>query len=457
MKYTLPLFCLSLFAASCGSTPESQAETESAVVEVSTSHEDWSKNATIYEANIRQYSPEGTFNAFTKDIPRIAAMGIKILWLMPIHPIGEENRKGTKGSYYSVKDYKGVNPEFGTDADFQKLVDTAHENGLKVIIDWVANHSAFDNAWTTDHLDWYTLDSLGKLQPPIGTDWWDVADLDFDNQEMRTEMIASMRYWLDDFGIDGFRCDVASMVPTDFWNQCRDSLEISRPDVFMLAEAESPELQAHAFEMGYAWHFMHVINQVAKAEEPLSAIDDYMLHEDTNFSKDDYRMYFTTNHDENSWNGTVMERYGDEGHLAYATLAYTIGGMPLLYSGQEAGMDYSLEFFEKDTIDWGDYALSDFYTKLLKLNVDNPALWNGEYRGDYTRLKTNADERIYAFVRTKDAHQVVVICNLSDAEHNLEIENLPNGNFTSLFDATSIDDLRGGLTIEPFQYLVFSK
>lgn len=454
MKNTFSILCLSLLTASCGTPPEPAVVEETAVV---TSHEDWSKNATIYEVNIRQYSPEGTFNAFTADIPRIKDMGIKILWLMPIHPIGEENRKGTKGSYYSVKDYKGVNPEFGTEADFQKLVDTAHENDMKVIIDWVANHSAFDNVWTTEHLDWYTLDSLGKLQPPIGTDWWDVADLNFDNQEMRLAMISAMQYWITDFGIDGYRCDVASMVPTDFWNQCRDSLESTKPDVFMLAEAETPELQEHAFEMGYAWHFMHVINQIAKGEAELSALDEYMAKEDTTFAKDDYRMYFTTNHDENSWNGTVMERYGETGHLAYATLAYTIGGMPLLYSGQEAGMDSALEFFEKDTIEWGEYELQDFYTKLLMLNVENPALWNGEYRGDFNRLITNADDKVYAFARTKGSSQVVTICNLSDETVELKIESLPQGSFESLFETMLYPDIADGFTIEPFGYHVFYK
>ncbi len=458
MKYTFQLICLTLFVMSCSPAPKTEGSSgEERDEPIATTHDDWSKNATIYEANIRQYSPEGTFNAFTQDIPRLKEMGIKIIWLMPIHPIGELNRKGTKGSYYSVQDYMAVNPEFGTDADFQKLVDTAHENDMKVLIDWVANHSAFDNVWTADHLDWYTLDSLGKLQPPIGTDWWDVADLNFDNAEMRLAMIEAMQYWITDFAIDGYRCDVASMVPVDFWNQCRDSLESVKTDVFMLAEAESPELQEKAFEMGYAWHFMHVINQIAKGEASLSSIDEYMMKEDTFFTKGDYRMYFTTNHDENSWNGTVMERYGEKGHLAYATMAYTIGGMPLLYSGQEAGMDSALEFFEKDTIDWGDYALQDFYTKLLKLNVENPALWNGEYRGDFARISTNNDDKIYAFKRTKDGNEVISICNLSDESVDVSFENLTSGSYTSLFEGANYDELASGFTMEPFQYNVFYK
>ena len=213
---------------------------------------EWTKNATIYEVNIRQFTPEGTFAAFQAHLPRLKEMGVDILWLMPIHPIGELNRKGSLGSYYAVRDYKGVNPEFGTIDDFRMLVKEAHKQGFKLIIDWVANHSSPDNNWVSEgHKDWYTLDSLGNLQPTIGTDWWDVADLNYDNNEMRNAMIDAMKYWVQETDIDGFRCDVAASVPMDFWNECRNQLDKLKP-VFMLAEAEGPELHS-AFDMTYAW------------------------------------------------------------------------------------------------------------------------------------------------------------------------------------------------------------
>lgn len=444
--------------ASCDDT-NSHSEQKEMVDQVApTNHREWSKNATIYEVNIRQHTPEGTFKAFEADIPRLKDMGIKILWLMPIHPIGVENRKGGKGSYYSVRDYKAVNDEFGTMEDFQSLVETAHANGLKVIIDWVANHTAFDNVWTQSNLEYYNLDSLGNLQPPNGTDWWDVADLNYDNPDTWNAMIDAMQFWLQDANIDGYRCDVASFVPTEFWNACRDSLERTKPDIFMLAEAEAPELQEKAFDMSYAWEFLHIMNNLAKGEMELEAIDEYMAKEDTNFRSTDYRMYFTTNHDENSWNGTVMERYGEKGHKAAAVLAFTIDGMPLVYSGQEAGMDYALKFFEKDTIEWGDYKLQEFYTALLKLNIENEALWNGEFGGDFKRIKSSSNDEIYAYKRTKGEREVVVILNLTGKEHKVTFENLPSGEYEELFNNSSINNIaENGVEMAPFDYYVFYK
>ena len=211
---------------------------------------EWVSNATIYEVNVRQFTPEGTFAAFEKELPRLKAMGVDILWLMPIHPIGELNRKGSLGSYYAVRDYRGINPEFGTHEDFSRLVAAAHQLGMKIIIDWVANHTSPDHLWIEEgRLDWYTLDSMGKVQPTIGTDWWDVADLNYDNEELRSEMIECMSYWVRDFNIDGYRCDVAGWVPMDFWTRARASLDQIKP-VFMLAEAEGNELYS-AFEMTY--------------------------------------------------------------------------------------------------------------------------------------------------------------------------------------------------------------
>ncbi|HKL03534.1 MAG TPA: alpha-amylase family glycosyl hydrolase, partial [Cryomorphaceae bacterium] len=364
--YALLLFTIILFA-SCGQSPTKKEDTKEEIEHQGLYHPEWTKNATIYEVNVRQHTPEGTFNALISDLVRLDEMGVKILWLMPVHPIGEVNRKGGEGSYYSVQDYRAINPKFGTMEDFQRLVSEAHDLDMKVIIDWVANHSSFDNVWTVDHLDWYNLDSLGGLQPPAGTDWWDVADFNYDNPKMRQGMIDAMSFWVEEANIDGFRCDVASYVPTDFWNQAADSLRAINKDIFLLAEAENPELHAEAFNAGYAWEWLHIINGIPTGDKTLDDIDAYMAKTDTALPNGAYKMYFTTNHDENSWNGTVFDRFG-EGHLAYATITFTIDGMPLVYSGQEAGMDYALEFFEKDTIEWGEIEYGDFYTSLMQLN-----------------------------------------------------------------------------------------
>lgn len=449
------LCCAFLFA--CSNTPkEKAAQTEKSNSEA-VGHAEWSKNATIYEVNIRQYTPQGTFNAFGESLPRLKDMGVEILWIMPINPIGEKNRKGTKGSYYSIKDYKGVNPEFGTMTDFKNLVDKAHQMDMKVILDWVANHSAFDNTWTEEHKDWYDLDSLGNLQPPHGTDWWDVTEFNYDKPDMRAAMIDAMKFWVEEANIDGFRCDVAEMVPMDFWKACRDSLTRIKPDIFMLAEGENPELHA-AFDMTYAFEFMHLMNGIAKGDNSVSEIDTYLAEQKKKFDPEDYRMYFTSSHDENSWNGTVFERYGKRGVKTYAVLAATIAGMPMVYSGQEAGLDKALSFFEKDSIDWGNYKYQEFYTKLLTLNRDNPALWNGKYGGELMRLHSDTDSTVYAFTRTKDANKVLVICNLSDQPANVNFRNLPEEDFKSLFGNAEYTDLKkGDFEMEPFGYGVFYK
>ncbi len=370
-------------------------------------HPEWSKNANIYEVNIRQYSPEGTFNAFREDLPRLKNMGVKILWLMPIQPIGELNRKGTLGSYYSIKDYKDINPEFGTKEDFKALVDEAHEMGFKVIIDWVANHSSWDNAWT-ENKDWYNLDDEGNFQPPV-EDWSDVIDLNYGNEDMRAAMIDALVYWVREFDIDGYRCDVAGMVPTDFWIDAIAELEKVK-DVFMLAEDGEPELLTEAFDMNYAWEYAHIIREIAKGEQTFEDLDALFARDAERFPPNGYRMYFTSNHDENSWNGTDPGMYGAN-FENFAVLSATVSGMPLIYNGQESILDKQLEFFEKDEIEWKDYAYEDFYRFLLQLNTENEALWNGSYGGDFTRIESPAET--YAFTRKKGEHQVIVAINNS--------------------------------------------
>ncbi|MFK7786175.1 MAG: alpha-amylase family glycosyl hydrolase, partial [Crocinitomicaceae bacterium] len=256
----------------------------------------WSKDATMYELNVRQFSPEGTFEAIYDDLPRLKEMGIDIIWLMPIHPIGQKNRKGTMGSYYAVKDYKGVNPNFGDEQSFKRFVHLAHQNGMKVIIDWVANHTSPDNVWVeAGHMDWYNLDSTGSVQPPPGTDWWDVSDLNYENTDMREAMIDAMEYWVRDFDIDGYRCDVAGWVPTDFWDEARARLDIIKP-VFMLAEDEGERLHKNAFDMTYGWEFHHIMNEVAKGHRNADSIVEYFEREAARFPSSAFRLHFTSNH-----------------------------------------------------------------------------------------------------------------------------------------------------------------
>ncbi len=390
----------------------------------------WSFNATIYEVNIRQFSSEGTFKSFQTDLPRLKKMGVDIIWLMPIHPIGEKNRKGSLGSYYAVKDYKGINPEFGNKDDFRSLVDQIHQLEMKVIIDWVANHSSPDNVWTQQEnfKDWYTLDSTGNLQPTIGTDWWDVADLNYDSREMRNRMIESMKYWVKEFNIDGFRCDVASWVPIDFWVEARKEIETVKP-IFFLAEAEGDEMYK-AFDMTYGWEFHHIINEIAKGKKKAKDVKEYF---EKRSKSENSQMHFTSNHDENSWNGTVHERLGDA-RFALAVLAATVDGMPLVYNGQETSLDKRLEFFEKDSIDWSKMDLVDFYTKLLTLKRMHPALKHGKESCKLTFYNLESNPNILIYSRIKKRKKVVVFLNLSKQSQDFEISEAElSGFYRELF------------------------
>ncbi len=374
-------------------------------------HVEWSKNATIYEANIRQITPEGTLKAFEGQLESIQELGIKIIWLMPVQPIGELNRKGGLGSPYSIKDYTAVNPDFGDLNDFKSLVKRAHELDMKIILDWVANHSAWDNQWTIDHPEYYTKDSLGDFMPP-NPDWSDVLDLNYDNKEMRVAMIDAMKYWVTECDIDGFRCDVAWNVPLDFWNRTREELDAIKP-IFILAEAEEENYHEEAFDMSYGWELMHLLKHVVNGDSTVNSIDKYMLRQKDRFTKNDYRMHFLTTHDENSWNGTIEERFG-ESEKAIAVLTYTIYGMPLIYSGQEYGNNKALAFFEKDNPTYTQPEIFDFYKTLITLNRDNKALWNGEYGGDYESIENTLNDQVFSFKRQKDNDVIISIINLTD-------------------------------------------
>lgn len=393
---------------------------------------EWAKNAVIYEVNTRQYTPEGTFKAFANHLPRLKELGVDILWFMPIHPIGVENRKGSLGSYYSVKDYKGVNPEFGTFEDFKLLVEEAHKLGFKVILDWVANHTAHDHPWTVEHPEWYNRDENGQILSPF--DWTDVADLNYDdNPALWDAMIDALKFWVAEANIDGYRCDVAGMVPTAFWEKARTELDAIKP-VFMLAEDEGQrDLMIKAFDANYAWEFHHIMNKIAKGEKTAEDVWTYFAKEDTLFAPTSYRMMFTSNHDENSWNGTEFERMG-EGARTFAVMTYTIPGFPLIYNGQEVGLDHRLLFFEKDLIDWSKGAeYTPFYTNLNRIKKENEALWNAANGGSFEKLESSKPKEVLSFVRQKGDNRIVVLLNLTPQEQALTLSDKNfSGTFTDL-------------------------
>ncbi len=415
-------------------------------------HVDWSRNANIYEVNIRQYTKEGTLKAFQKHLARLQKTGVDILWLMPVYPIGEKNRKGSMGSYYSVRDYRKVNPEFGTLEDLKMLVEDAHRRGMHVILDWVANHTAWDNPWAAAHPDWYKKDSSGTFLSPF--DWTDVIQLDYSNKAMRKAMIASMKYWIENANIDGFRCDVAEMVPVDFWEEARAELDSVKP-VFMLAEAEKPELMTKAFDANYAWRLHFLMNEIVQQKKPLSALYDYFRWNDTTFPAYSYRMTFIDNHDENSWKGTVRKRLGDAAQTV-AVFMNTIPGFPLIYSGQEAGLDKSLAFFEKDEIDWSDLSLSGFYQQLNQLKHQNPALQNGQYGGKFTIL-SQAKDNIFAFQRSLNENNIVVLLNLSNKEGKIRPGgDVRTGYYGEVFSKATIQITpERNFTLAPWEYRIY--
>ena len=463
-------FIALFFLGACQNAP---SETETTTVEETTPPEialeegkapelTWTKNANIYEVNVRQYTPEGTFKAFSEHLPRLKEMGVDILWFMPIHPISEKNRKGTLGSYYAVADFKAINPEFGTMEDWQSLVDTIHAMDMKVLIDWVPGHTGWDNHWITEHPEWYVKNADGEITDPLNEEgesigWTDVADIDYSVPGLRNAMIDALKFWISETNIDGYRVDVAHSVPDDFWDEAVPQLHAIKP-VFMLAEAEHPEHRNSGnYHMSYAWNFKGLINDVAQGNKNAQDIKDYLAN-DREVFKQGWHMMFTTNHDENTWNGTVYERHG-EAVDAMTVLTFTLDGMPLIYSGQEASLNKRLEFFEKDQIDWSDLSKVPFYATLLKLKHENKALWNGEYGGEPQWVDISEMEDVIAYSREKGEEKVLVFVNLSPEEKKINLNTGDhNGTYTNVFGNTGIsisEDFTIRLT--PYDYLVLSK
>jgi glycosidase len=402
---------LALLAAALVASP-ALAHTDYApkpLVEVSSA--EWTRDAVLYQLNTRQFTPEGTFAAAQKQLPRLAAMGVDIIWLMPIHPIGVENRKGSLGSPYAVRDYRAVNPEFGTEAEFRAFVDEAHRLGLKVILDWVANHSAFDNPLVTTHPEWYTRSPEGALMSPVGTDWSDVADFDFSQPGLRQYMTESLVYWVREYGIDGYRADVAGYVPLDFWETARAELDKVKP-VFMLAEWEQRDLHARAFDATYAWKWKEAMQRIVKDGSGAGAIRSYYAEQAESWPHAALRMTYTDNHDQNSWDAVASEIYGPAYEAAIA-LSFVGSGLPLIYNGQEADLDRKLLFFEKDPIAWKVGRHDALFRQLITLKTNARALHNGRFGAGMVEVPSNATADVFAFTRGAVGERVFAVFNLS--------------------------------------------
>lgn len=410
---------------------------------------EWLKGTNIYEVNVRQYTKEGTFKSFQKHLPRLKEMGVEVLWLMPITPISVEVRQGTLGSYYACSSYSQVNPEFGNFDDFKNLVNEIHSLGMKVMIDWVANHTGWGHEWTKLHPDWYMKDVQGNFTEE--NNWHDVIDLNYDVSEMRTAMIDAMKFWIKDFDIDGFRCDMAHLVPLDFWQQARTACDAEKP-LLWLAECEMVEYH-DVFDITYAWEWMHVTEKIVHKESTVNDIYNE-LHKYSQYPKDCYKMFFTANHDENSWNGTEYEKYGDAAK-AFAVFTCVWNGIPLIYSGQELPNHKRLKFFDKDEIEWTDnVALNDFYKTLLALHKTSVV-----NDGESFNLPTN-DPNVMAFVRKKDDDVLLVLLNFSsDEKIKITIEHdWIAGEFENIFSGLQYKfNSKEEFELMDYDYLVYKK
>lgn len=369
-------------------------------------HAPWAENAVIYELNVRQFTQQGTFRAIMPRVDELKRLGVNMVWFMPIHPIGAKNRKGTLGSYYAVKDFRAVNPEFGTLDDFKALVAKMHAAGMRVIIDFVPNHTSWDNPLAVEHPDWYAKNAQGNFIPPV-PDWADVIQLDYSKQGLRDYMYGVMEYWVRDVGIDGYRADVAGRVPTDFWNEARARLERIKP-VFMLAEAEKPELLLKAFDADYASEYFHLFRRIAKGEAKASDLDGLRATDAEKYPRGSWRMLFTTNHDQNTWLDTDVSLFGVEGSKTFALLTYALPGKPLIYNGQELGNPKKLAFFERDPIAWKESPPRAWYERLTHLYTKHASL----HAGRMHRVSTK--DPIYALIRQAPGDApFLVVANLS--------------------------------------------
>ena len=421
-----------------------------------TRHPAFAYYGTIYELNTRQFTPEGTFRAAEAHLPELKDLGVEIIWFMPIQEIGVEGRKGTLGSYYAIKDYCSFNHEFGTREDFVSFVNRAHELGMKVILDWVANHTAPDSEWTKRE-GWHYRDSLGNLV--VQYDWTDIAKLNYENEDMRKEMLKAMHFWMDEIGIDGFRCDVAGEVPTDFWEMAMADLRLTHPDMFTLAENndKAQELTASAFNMYYGWDLQNTMRKLAKGEISVDDLWSFFEQQDTLIRKEAIRMNFTSNHDENSWNGTEFEWFGEDGAATYAAFTYVIPGMPLIYTGQEFGNHKRLEFFEKDGFERKHAEQFEMYKNLNAMRRDNPALWSPELGAPMTRI-ANDNPAIFSCARVLEDNVVLGIFNFSAEPQTVTLQTAGlEGDYTCICGMPVMVGTEDQITLRPFEWLIYAK
>ncbi len=401
-------------------------------------HPEWCKNAIIYQINTRQFTTEGTFRAAETHLPRLKDLGADILWLMPIHPIGLTHRKGRLGSPYAVRNYYGVNPEFGTLDDLKHFVSVAHDLDLHVILDWVANHTAWDNPLVDEHPEWYARDWKGDFWPAPWRDWSDVIDLDYGQPGLRKYMTDALKYWVVEADVDGYRCDVAGFLPTDFWTNARRELDAIKP-VFMLAEWESKDLHAEAFDMTYAWSWYDTLQAITHGTADLKRLFRYYSHNEKEYPIDALRMTFVSNHDKNSWEGTEFEQFGD-GLEATIALSVLSEGMPLLYNGQEAGNTKRLAFFDKDPIEWKQHPLGNLYKKLFALKKANAALWNGKWGARMIHVPNSAPFKVLSFVRQKENDKVFAVFNFSNESQAVTFaETLYHGQYIEYFGQEPVE------------------
>ena len=386
-------------------------------------------NSNLYEVNVRQYTVQGTFKAFEEHLPRLKDMGVEILWMMPIHPIGIKKRKGTLGSYYSIQNHKGINPEFGTENDFRELVLKIHSLEMKIIVDWVANHTSWDNVWIQTNPEFFVKDGDGNFIAPY--DWDDVIQIDHTNEAEQAAMIDAMQYWVTAFNIDGFRADLAHLTPLPFWLKARLQLSAFKKDLIWLAETE--EINYHeAFDISYTWRWMHTTQQFVTGEKTLADCIKILSDYKRDFDQKNLRLFFTSNHDENSWNGSEYEKYGIFAK-PWAVFSMLYASVPLIYSGQEIPNRKRLEFFEKDHLEWnGEISLHQFYKSLLSLRKRNK-VFRDLKATDIIIDEDLIQKKIFYMLLQKESSTVVCIINFNKnaVAENITL-NAPAGNYKEL-------------------------
>ncbi|MGZ3838845.1 MAG: alpha-amylase family glycosyl hydrolase [Flavisolibacter sp.] len=441
-------FCFLLSVSSQGQKPATAGKAPAAAT--IDGHPAWIEQGNIYEVNVRQYTPQGTFRAFEPNLQRLKSMGVQTLWFMPLNPISQKDRKGALGSYYAVSNYTAINPEYGTLADWKSLVKKAHALGFKILIDWVPNHTGADHPWLSTHTDFYEKDSSGKPLSPF--DWTDVRQLDFKNAEMKDSMTAALKYWVTQTDIDGFRCDHVEKFQMDFWKSCIPQLRKIKK-LLMLAEVEEPWVYEAGFDMDYGWNFFHTMVDIASGKRTAVSLDTVLYNRDHSAPRSALQLYFTSNHDENSWNKADYGTMPGASHAPFAVLTQTLDrSIPLVYSGQEEPVLDSISFFYKDTIHFGKYQRAGFYKKLLDLRKRHPAL---AANASFKKLSTSDDAAIYAYERVRGADKVLVILNLSPSPRKFTWKVKPSARTWNNVFAGNKEPVDRGFGLEPWGYAVF--